>query len=115
MLSSYAMSNLLGDGDRSSQNLFTPDFGQPPHSYVGRDGMLREIRAGLGAGPRDPRFTSLLLGPRGSGKTVTTPFRAPTTLSSHAGIRLKIPRVPCPYAVFGARMGLRTESGILPS
>ena len=71
MLSSYSMSNLLGDDDRPSQNLFTPDFGQPPHSYVGRDGMLREIRAGLGAGPRDPRFTSLLLGPRGSGKTVT--------------------------------------------
>ena len=64
------MGNLLGD-DTSPRNLFTPDFGQPPHSYVGRDGMLAEIRAGLGAGPRDPRFTSLLLGPRGSGKTVT--------------------------------------------
>lgn len=65
------MSNLLGEDDTSQQNLFTPDFGQPPHSYVGRDDMLRDIRSGLGAGPRDPRFTSLLLGPRGSGKTVT--------------------------------------------
>ncbi|MDE0134857.1 MAG: ATP-binding protein [Acidimicrobiaceae bacterium] len=65
------MSNLLGEDDTFQPNLFTPDFGQPPYSCVGRDDMLRDIRSGLGAGPRDPRFTSLLLGPRGSGKTVT--------------------------------------------
>ena len=65
------MNNLLGDTEAAQQNLFTPDFGQPPHSYVGRDDMLRDVRSGLGAGPRDPRFTSVLLGPRGSGKTVT--------------------------------------------
>ena len=70
MLASGGMGNLLGD-DTSPRNLFTPDFGQPPHSYVGRDDMLAEIRAGLGDGPRDPRFTSLLLGPRCSSKTVT--------------------------------------------
>ncbi|MXW60536.1 MAG: ATP-binding protein [Acidimicrobiaceae bacterium] len=38
---------------------------------VGRDDLLRSLRSGLGAGPGDPRFTSVLLGPRGSGKTVT--------------------------------------------
>ncbi len=54
----------------SPPNLFTPDFGKQPHSYVGRDDLLSSLKAGLGAGPRDNRFTSLLLGPRGSGKTV---------------------------------------------
>lgn len=52
-------------------NLFTPDFGQEPHLVVGRDGLIVSLRAGLGAGPSDKRFTTLLLGPRGSGKTVT--------------------------------------------
>ncbi len=51
-------------------NLFTPDFGQRPHMLVGRDELVASLREGLSAGPRDHRFTSLLLGPRGSGKTV---------------------------------------------
>jgi len=51
-------------------SLFTPDFGQEPHLLVGREGLVSSLRVGLGAGPRDPRFTSMLLGPRGSGKTV---------------------------------------------
>lgn len=33
--------------------------------------MLTELRMALNAGPDDDRFTSILLGPRGSGKTVT--------------------------------------------
>lgn len=51
-------------------SLFTLDFGQEPHLLVGREGLVSSLRVGLGTGPRDPRFTSLLLGPRGSGKTV---------------------------------------------
>ncbi|MCY3538366.1 MAG: AAA family ATPase [bacterium] len=55
---------------RQPAGLFTPDFGQEPHLLVGREELLESLMEGLGAGPRDPRFTSLLLGPRGSGKTV---------------------------------------------
>ena len=51
-------------------SLFTPDLGQEPHLLVGRERLVSSLMAGLGAGPRDPRFTSLTLGPRGSGKTV---------------------------------------------
>lgn len=51
-------------------NLFTPDFGQAPHMLVGRDALVDDLRKGLSAGPADSRFTTLLLGARGSGKTV---------------------------------------------
>ncbi len=51
-------------------NPFTPDFGTDPHCLVGRDDLVASLREGLSAGPRDWRFHSLLLGPRGTGKTV---------------------------------------------
>lgn len=50
-------------------NPFTPDFGQPPPLLVGRDALLARLGRSLATGPRDPGFTTLLLGPRGSGKT----------------------------------------------
>lgn len=65
------MTDLLGNPLHDAPSLFTPDFGKQPHAHVGRDGLLAELRRGLGAGPVDHRFTSLLLGPRGAGKTVT--------------------------------------------
>ena len=52
-------------------NLFTPGFGHAPHFFVGRDAMLTDVRTALHSGPRDDRITSVVLGPRGSGKTVT--------------------------------------------
>ncbi len=52
------------------RNLFTPGFGTPPYRLVGREDEIGEIEGGLRSGPADPRFASLLLGPRGSGKTV---------------------------------------------
>lgn len=51
-------------------NPFSPDFGQAPASLVGRDDLLADIETGLAAGPADIRFTSVLLGVRGTGKTV---------------------------------------------
>lgn len=51
-------------------NPFSPGFGRTPHAVVGRDDLLDDLIAGLGAGPGDPRFASLLMGVRGSGKTV---------------------------------------------
>jgi len=50
-------------------NPFSPDFGAVPASLVGRNDEFSDIYAGLAAGPRDKRFTTLLLGVRGSGKT----------------------------------------------
>lgn len=58
----------LGD-HRSDANPFTPDFGQAPPVMVGRDGVMRALLTSWATGPRDPGFTSLLLGPRGTGKT----------------------------------------------
>ena len=49
---------------------FPPGFGRTPHSLVGRDDLLADLGGGLTAGPRDPRYASLLMGVRGSGKTV---------------------------------------------
>lgn len=56
--------------DTSGLNPFSPDFGQTPAHLVGRDGLLQALTTGLASGPRGPEFTSVLMGPRGSGKTV---------------------------------------------
>jgi len=50
-------------------NPFSPTFGQAPRTLVGRDAILVTLTKALNIGPRSDRFTSLLLGPRGSGKT----------------------------------------------
>ncbi len=50
-------------------NPFTPDFGQSPTLLIGRDALLARVGTSLSSGPRHPGFTTLLLGPRGSGKT----------------------------------------------
>lgn len=66
------MSGLLGHplSDTDSSNPFTPDFGVPPHVMVGRGEQSEALRRGLGLGPRSPGFTSVLIGHRGTGKTV---------------------------------------------
>ena len=56
-------------GHRPDANPFTPDFGQAPPVMVGRDGVMGALLTSWATGPRDPGFTSLLLGPRGTGKT----------------------------------------------
>jgi hypothetical protein len=50
-------------------NPFTPNFGQVPYVLAGRDSLLSEITSAYNAGYNDPALTSLLIGPRGSGKT----------------------------------------------
>ena len=65
------MSNLLPKSvATTSQNPFLPDFGQAPHIIVGRDDMTSDLLSGLATGPTDRRFCTIVLGPRGSGKTV---------------------------------------------
>ena len=56
-------------GHHPDANPFTPDFGQAPPVMVGRDGVMGSLLTSWATGPRDPGFTSLLLGPRGTGKT----------------------------------------------
>ena len=56
-------------GSRLSGNPFSPGFGTVPTSLVGRDDVLSDLYEGLAVGPADERFTSVILGVRGSGKT----------------------------------------------
>ncbi|WP_420621153.1 ATP-binding protein [Candidatus Poriferisodalis sp.] len=51
-------------------NPFAPTFGATPPMLAGRDGLLRDVLDALATGPTHPSYTSLLLGRRGSGKTV---------------------------------------------
>ena len=62
-----ASGSLLGT---PSSSPFSPHIGKTPHSLVGRDGLLSEVGNGLVSGPDDQRYTSILMGVRGSGKTV---------------------------------------------
>lgn len=54
----------------ASTNPFSPGFGRVPAALVGRDEMLGELGSGLATGLDDPRWTSILMGVRGTGKTV---------------------------------------------
>lgn len=53
-----------------STSPFRPHFGRAPQSLVGRDELLADLGGGLATGPSDARYTSVLMGVRGSGKTV---------------------------------------------
>ena len=52
------------------RNPFTPAFGSEPMFLVGRERIIEDILGGLENGPGDPNRASILIGPRGSGKTV---------------------------------------------
>lgn len=54
----------------SGRNPFSPGFGKAPVSLVGRDETIDDLCESLRAGPDDERFTSMVMGIRGSGKTV---------------------------------------------
>ena len=60
----------LSEMGEASSNPFSPGFGRSPRSLVGRDGLLGNLASGLMSGPEDSRYTSVLMGVRGSGKTV---------------------------------------------
>ena len=51
-------------------NPFAPTFGVEPPLLAGRDGILADITEAWEAGSTHPGYTTLLLGRRGSGKTV---------------------------------------------
>ena len=52
------------------RNPFTPAFGSEPLFFIGRERIIDNILGGLENGPGDPNRASILVGPRGSGKTV---------------------------------------------
>ncbi|WP_419838485.1 ATP-binding protein [Candidatus Poriferisodalis sp.] len=66
------MANLLDDRfvEREAERPFAPGFGIPPRLLVGRDPLVASLSAGLDIGPTDDRFSTVILGSRGSGKTV---------------------------------------------
>ena len=51
-------------------NPFAPTFGTAPPLLAGRDDILGDIADAWATGPTHPAYTALLLGRRGSGKTV---------------------------------------------
>ena len=51
------------------QNPFTPSFGIVPLYLAGREMILSDLRRALQNGPGDPSLCSIIVGPRGSGKT----------------------------------------------
>jgi energy-coupling factor transporter ATP-binding protein EcfA2 len=59
-------------------NPFTPTFGRVPALLAGRQELVDRVLTGLGNGPGDPNWATLLVGARGSGKTalLTTLARA---------------------------------------
>ena len=51
-------------------NPFVPTFGTAPPALAGRDEILADIAGAWSTGPTHPDYTALLIGRRGSGKTV---------------------------------------------
>lgn len=50
-------------------NPFTPTFGMVPPYLAGRQNLILSMRKAFQNGPGDPNLSSVLIGPRGSGKT----------------------------------------------
>ena len=51
------------------KNPFTPTFGMVPPVLAGRKKILSDMERAFGNWPGDPNLSSILIGPRGSGKT----------------------------------------------
>lgn len=60
----------FGIQGKVSDNPFSPTFGVLPGELVGRDDLLQDIGSGLLTGSHDRRYYSVIMGQRGSGKTV---------------------------------------------
>ena len=81
----------------SPSNPFTPDFGQLPPVLAGRDQTMDKMGRALAAGPSRKEFTTLLLGPRGIGKTtVLTAIADEARAGGWRIIRIDAPLSPAP-------------------
>ena len=63
-------------------NPFTPTFGIVPPYLAGREVFLLEMQRALQDGPGNPNLSTLLIGPRGSGKTALLSCVAEEALQS---------------------------------
>ena len=53
----------------AKSNPFTPTFGKVPPHLAGRDSVIEEMAYAFENGPGDPNLSTILVGPRGAGKT----------------------------------------------
>ena len=53
----------------AARNPFTPTFGMVPFVMAGRDQVLSDMKQALEDGPGNPNLSTILIGPRGTGKT----------------------------------------------
>ena len=72
------------------RNPFAPTFGAEPPLLAGRDDIFRDIVDAWVTGPTHPGYTALLLGRRGSGKTVA--LEALRTLGKRSRLAVDIGR-----------------------
>ena len=63
------------------RNPFTPTFGHAPFAFAGRDDIIDDVIEGLENQPGNPNRATVLVGPRGSGKTVLANTIAKEALS----------------------------------
>lgn len=54
----------------ANRNPFTPAFGSMPSVLAGRNDFLERMTTAFENGPGDPNLSTMVVGPRGSGKTV---------------------------------------------
>ena len=64
------MNHSRNGDDMARDTVFSPAFGNRPSQLVGRDEVVRELLAGLDERPGSKRRSVVVLGQRGSGKTV---------------------------------------------
>ena len=72
----------VSDGRFRMSNPFTPTFGIVPPYLAGREVFLLEMQRALQDGPGNPNLSTLLIGPRGSGKTALLSCVAEEALQS---------------------------------
>lgn len=63
-------------------NPFTPVVGKVPLHMAGREGVITDVEAALAGTGNDPAIISLLVGPRGIGKTALLSYFADIAESS---------------------------------
>ena len=63
-------------------NPFTPVVGKVPPHIAGREEIIADVEAALAGAGNDPAIISLLVGPRGTGKTALLSYFADTAESS---------------------------------
>lgn len=75
------------------RNPFTPTFGKVPPYLAGRQDILDAMGRAFEDGPGNPNLSSIIVGPRGSGKTALLACIATEALE-HGWISAKVSALP---------------------